>query len=404
MGKPRLGAALALVAGAIMIGCVSERAELRGMLQDSLAEALAAPESPRVARMAQAGPQAGAQAGYIPAAPPPLDNTQPVRFRPNDPRGEGPDTAREVLRVNVRARVNGKPIFDEDIFNAILPDLQRIRRSYTEPQRSEKELELFNTALEKFIEEELIHQDAMSKLKKNNPRALDKIREFARKEFDKKFRAVLEQRKWTESELLDQLKREGLTVETWQRKEERDFLIRAYLQNRIYPEIQKRVNHSEMREFYETHLNEFQQVDKVKWQNIFVAVGPKNPTLDDARRTAEWLIDRWREGEDFAALLEFHDGPTRNGEGYGSRRGEIKPPELEDHVFLLREGEIGPAVDFPTGVHIFKVTKRDYAGQIPFNEEVQKTIRRRLTNEIAVREEKRVIQELKGRAVIEINP
>lgn len=398
MTKAKVGVALTVVAGALVIGCVSERDELRGMLQDSLAEALAAPETPRVARMAQ-----GAGPGMLPL-PPRQDNTEPVRFRPNDPRGEGLGPAREVLRVNVRARVNGKPIFDEEIFNAILPDLYRIRRTYSEPQRSEKEMELFNLALERFIEEEMIHQDAMAKLKKNSPRAMDNIKAAAQKEFDKKFRAILEQRKWSESELLEQIKREGLTLETWQKKEEREFLIKVYLQNRIYPEIQKRVNHSEMREYYEQHLNEFQQVDKVKWQNLFVAVGPKNPTLADARKTAEWLIDRWREGEDFNALLEFNDGPTRTGEGYGSRRGEIKPPEVEEHLFALKEGEIGPPIELPTGVHIFRVTKREHAGQIPFNEEVQKTIRRRLSTEIATREEKRIIQELKARAVIEINP
>ena len=66
--------------------------------------------------------------------------------------------------------------------------------------------------------------------------------------------------------------------------------------------------------------------------------------------------------------------------------------------------QTGLAVPLPGGVHIFKLTKRDRAGPVPFNEEVQKTIRRKLTNEVASREEKRIIQELKARAVIEISP
>jgi hypothetical protein len=70
----------------------------------------------------------------------------------------------------------------------------------------------------------------------------------------------------------------------------------------------------------------------------------------------------------------------------------------------MKDGDVGPAVRLPSGVHIFRLTKREYAGAVPFNEEVQKTIRRKLSNEIAAREEKRVIQELKARAVIEINP
>src|SRR5262249_38113644 len=157
---------------------------------------------------------------------------------------------------------------------------------------SERETELFNVALDKFIEEEIIFQDAISKLKKNNPKALDKLKELSKKEFDKKIASIKEKRKWTEQDLAEQLKREGLTMETWERKEERDFVIREYLRNRSYPEIQKRVTHADVREYYEQHRNEFTQVDKVKWQNIVIAVGQKHATLEEARQTAEALVER----------------------------------------------------------------------------------------------------------------
>jgi len=427
-----VGLTLGVLATLSVAGCLSEnKTALRDMLQASLPEALESTElrepseSPRLARMQQAAPLVAQPVGgqgpptfsprsAPPQSAPPQDpprmvpppatgaqqqHTQPVNYRPADTT-----VSREILRVNIRARVNGKPIFDDEIITMIMPELYRIRRMLQQPQRSEKETELFNATLDKMIEEEVVYQDAIGKLEKNNKRGLDKLKELGKKEFQKKLTSIKEKRNWTDVELAEQLKREGLTLVTWEEKEERDFVIREYMRSRIHPEIQKRVSHADIREYYDQHRNEFQQVDKVTWQNLFIAVGPKNPTLTDAHQTAQALIERWRNGEELANLLAFNDGPNRTGEGYGSRRGEIKPAELEDYLFSMKEGDIGPAVRLPAGVHIFRVTKRDFAGLVPFNEEVQKTIRRKLSNDVALREEKRIIQELKARAVIEINP
>jgi len=102
-------------------------------------------------------------------------------------------------------------------------------------------------------------------------------------------------------------------------------------------------------------------------QDVFIAVGPKYPTPADAKRFAEDLIARCRTAEDFAKVLAYDDGDSkfRGGEGLGQRRGEIRPPELEPMLFQMREGQIGPVFELPTGVHVFRVMKREYAGQMP---------------------------------------
>src|SRR5262249_37152890 len=137
-----------------------------------------------------------------------------------------------------------------------------------------------------------------------------------------------------------------------------------------------------------------------KWQDIFVAVGAKHPTHADARRFAESLAQRARAGEDFARLAkQFDEGTSafNDGLGYGQRRGEIKPPEVEPHLFALKDGQIGPVVEISTGYHIIRLVKREYAGQLPLNDKVQTQIRTRLRNEMANRMYKHLLKELRER-------
>ncbi len=342
----------------------------------------------------------------------PTDEMPVVRAqRPETPRGVVTPAANLVqqpsersFRINVRAWVNGKPIYDNEVMHNLarhLPDLARL----SDAQRSERLAEIFQQELEGLIERELLYQDAVSKLQKLNPRGLEKLRAAAYQEFERQLQEIRKRSKLTDDELKQKLREQGLTLETMKRQTERSFIAMEYLRNRLFPLVNSGCGHQEIREYYETHLNEFQKVDSVKWQDLFVAIGPKHPTQAEARKTAELLIERLRAGEKFENLLEFDDGTSRynQGEGIGQRRGEIKPPELEEHLFRMKDGDIGPAVEMETGVHVFRLVKRDYAGQLPFDDKVQTIIRNKLRNDIGSREAKRIVRDLKSRAIIEID-
>jgi parvulin-like peptidyl-prolyl isomerase len=368
---------------ALTAGCVSDRNDLREKLQAEAALDILTAETPLpiVARMQQGG--AAAVVNRPPAAPTGFNSA-------------------ERFRVTVRALVNGIPIFDDDVVNAIRLDLMKLQKSgLREPALSDERAKLFNEALNKLIDEQVVYQDAHDKLKKNNPRALEKLKEFYQREFDKKIRNILEQTKMTEEQLNAQLKQQNMTMETWHAKEERQFIAQEYMRSRVMGGIQSLITNTAVYEYYTQHQSEFVQEDKVKWQDIFIAGPPKN---GNPRQVAEELMARWRSGEDFNRLLAFDDGDasTRKGEGVGQLRRDIRPVEVADQLFTLKEGDIGQPVEMATGVHIFRVVKRDYAGQIPFNDEVQKTIRRKLQNELGRREEKRIMQELRARVIVEI--
>src|SRR5260370_42633665 len=87
------------------------------------------------------------------------------------------------------------------------------------------------------------------------------------------------------------------------RQFERNFLSMEYIKSLIWTKMDK-IGHQDIREYYEQHRNEFQTVDGVKWQDLFIALGPKHPTLASARLFGEQLAARLRRGEDFQELVE----------------------------------------------------------------------------------------------------
>lgn len=376
-------------------GCVSSRQQLLDSVPLSQADDLSQRDTARLSRMQRAEPEKEPVMIGRPT-PPPLQ-----RVSHQEP-ATGPDGPVDGGRqVKVRAWVNGKPIFDEDIYFAILPALFKLQE-LPEAERARKHAEVYNAILEQFIERELLYQDAISKLMAANPKALKKIKAIAKEEFQKEVRKTRERNKLTEEVFQKMLRAQGMTMESWERMEEKKFIANEYVASRIMGIVKSGVNHAELHDYYKTHLNQFQRVDSVKWQDIFIAVGPKHPSVADAHRHGEYLAARLRQGEPIANLLAENDGPNPDGEGLGQRRGEIRPVELERYLFEMHDGEVGPVVDISTGCHVIRVVRREYGGQIPFNEETQRLIANKLRGEIFEREVKRILHDLKSRAVIEI--
>lgn len=305
-------------------------------------------------------------------------------------------STRGTVRVSVRAWVNGRPIFDDEVMQMAGQDVRRIQVSLSEPQRSEKLAELINTVLDGIIDQELMYQDAVKRLEKINPTGLEKLKEYVDQEFDKS---------------LDRMRRANLPeadireIEPIARRLlERNLISGEYARTRIKPFVDSRVGLTEIREYYEEHKNEFQTIDKIAWQDIFIPLNANQPTIDELKRFAEEQIKRCRTADDFNKLMVYNEGDSklRNGEGLGQRRGEIRPAELEAPLFALRQGEIGPVIPFTTGVHLIRVTKRENAGQLPLNDETQKVIRKKLEAQLFDREYRRIVRELKTRAVVRL--
>jgi parvulin-like peptidyl-prolyl isomerase len=376
---------------------------------ESLSGDLSAETTPRVARSQQPEPPDPTFRPPLapPLQPPPLPPTLPSNPTPSlPPTLPGNSDIKQTnltaparkARVTVRAYINGKPIFDEEVWQQMPQAAMRDLGSMPDPQRTERMAEIYNQTLDNIIDQEVAYQDAVNKLKDGNPKALKELKKISDREFEKRMKSIRDSGKVSEAELKDA---EFLL----KRSQERSLISGEYMRSRIDSWTRLQASHLAVKDYYDKHLNEFQRQDQVQWQDVFIAVGNKFPNVEAARRYAEDLVVQCRTSEDFNRLIQFDEGDSkfRNGAGLGSVKGQIKPAELEETLFRLREGEIGPVVALSTGVHIIRVTKREFAGVMPLDEKTQKLIENKIKNQVAEHEYKRIIRELRTRAVIEVN-
>ena len=333
-----------------------------------------------------------------PLPPPAIDLPPPPAVQPGAGTMQVSLKDRGTVRVSVRVWVNGRPIFDEELRQMSGAGLQEARRVG-------KEVEFMSSVIDQVVDQELMYQDAMRKLEKSTA-SLNQLKTYVDSEFDKTMEKMRKSG-YPENEIRE-------IEPVLRRLMERNLISGEYARSRIKPKLDH-IGLKEVAEYYKEHLNEFQSVDKVVWQDVFIKLSPDLPTLEAAKRFGEELVNKCRRPEDFEKLMMYNQGDSvlRNGEGLGTRlgyigekgervAGDIRPAELEEHLAKLREGEIGPVIPFATGVHLIRVTKREYAGQLPLNDQVQKIVKKKLENEIADREYKSLTRELRVRAVVRI--
>lgn len=300
----------------------------------------------------------------------------------------------------IRAVVNGELILEEEVRIATM---QKMMGARTAKERDEA----LREGLETLIDREILLQDAIAKLQRGGKMGeafLKKIREVATEQFDQHWlRPMLKEKHLSSrTELAAVMQQNGLSLEVMRRWWERNFMAMEYLKSRVDPQI-SRIGHREISEYYTSHRDEYTQPDSVDWQDIFLDVS-RHASRDAARKFAESLVQRVRQGEDFAKLsAEFDNGESglfRKGAGQGHKHGEIFPHEAEAVVFRMHDGDM-EIVECPRGLHLVRLLKRQYAGPIPFDAKVQKEIRDKLRTIVFLREKESIVKELKRKAVID---
>jgi peptidyl-prolyl cis-trans isomerase SurA len=312
------------------------------------------------------------------------------------------DAAAGQIVVNIRAMVNDVPIFDEEVRAACAGALSKTRE-LPESERTRAQAEILQNTLQQLVERELVIQDALAKLNKGGKLLLEKVREAAGKEFDRQIRDIKKQTGVkTDEEFQEMVRSQGISLDAMRRQSERQFIAQEYLRSRIMGHIDA-IGHEQIRDYYVKHPEEFQVTDSVKWQDIFIDGSKKDRTRAEAKLLAEQIAERLRAGADIADYTKYDDGDSivRQGMGYGSLRGEIQPREAELGLFQMKDGEVAPVLELPTGFHVIKLVKREYAGKMKFDEKAQTVIRDKLRKEIGSRESLQIINELKAKAQIE---
>ncbi|HEV3146508.1 MAG TPA: peptidyl-prolyl cis-trans isomerase [Gemmataceae bacterium] len=335
----------------------------------------------------------------IPEAKSPQDNVIPAAAMslPATTLADG------QVAVRVVAYVNKTPIFETELREAVANRMHEVA-DLTEPQRSEKLRTIEKAELDKLIEREVIYEEAITRIKKLRPSALEELQKEAKKDFDKRLREMKKIYKLqTDEQVKEFCVANGMSLEGLRRQLEHAFISNEYMRNLIFPKIQA-IPLADVHEYYEKHAEEFQQQDRVKWQDIFLDSN-KFPSRIAARQFADQVAQRLRQGEDFKKLS---DELTKQGcnmslgdVGVGEQPGEISPPELSTALFRMKPKDVAEPIEMPGGFHIVRVNERTYKGRKPLDVKSQSEILVKLQNAMADREFKKLADEMKSKAIIQ---
>jgi parvulin-like peptidyl-prolyl isomerase len=335
----------------------------------------------------------------------PVTSTTTTRGQKSDLQPVAGTTAvNGQIAVHLRATVNGIPILDDEVREAMAQYVGELLQT-PDSLRPKKQQEIYERELNRLIERELVLEEAKRRTDDaKHPEVMVKLQKEAEKEADKQLRDIKERVKATsDDQFKAMLQAQGLSESGMRRQFERNFMMIEYVRNIVYPVVE-RIGLQQLRDYYEQHPDEFKTEDSVKWQDIFIE-SARFQSPGAARQYAAQVQALARNGQDFPALAKKYDhgdSHLRNGTGLGEKHGEIGPAQVEPTVWTLRAGEVGPLVDVGFGIHIVKVAERKYAGIKPFDESCQSDIRKKLTGQVADREYKRMVDDLKKRATVTV--
>jgi|GEM_PF-2054437 len=297
-------------------------------------------------------------------------------------------------QVRIIASVNATPIYESEVREAVaqrFPEFVNLGG----PQREAEERRVYQEELRRVIERELLLDEMFTVLRKNRPKAIEELQEYASKDADKRLVDFRKNRGIPNEETMrEALASQGLSIAGLKRSLERTSMMNMYLRERISPKI-KGINLRQVRDYYEEHPDEFRIEDNVKWQDMVIVVD-RFRSRAEARQYADSIVGRIRAGEDYLTLAKQYNmvlsaGP--NGVGFGEKKGEIRPEEAEAVVFALKPGQVD-VVEIETGFHIVRVAERAYASVRPFDEKAQKESRQRVEAQIFENEAKRIVNTL----------
>lgn len=133
-----------------------------------------------------------------------------------------------------------------------------------------------------------------------------------------------------------------------------------------------KVSDNEIKAFYDSNPNLFEQEERVHARHILKMVEPNASAIDrdKKKKELEEVLRALKNGSDFSDLaMKYSDDPSKimGGDlGYFTRGRMVKP--FEDAAFALKTGEISGIVETQFGYHIIKLEDRQSARTIPYEE------------------------------------
>jgi peptidyl-prolyl cis-trans isomerase C len=258
------------------------------------------------------------------------------------------------------ASINGTVISQEQLDRALayqqeMAALQGV--TITDDQMPQLKYEV----LQNLISTELLYQESqksgMKVEEKDISETYEAQKQKAQFKTDAEFEAALKQSNKTMASFRAEIK-QGLAIDRFVKSKFTD---------------KTTVSDSEAKKYYDDNPGYFQQPAQVRISHIMIRADSKadQSIKDEAKKKIEQVLNRLKAGEDFAALAKevSEDANSKNNGGdldYISK-GQA-PQSFEDAAFALKKGEISNIVTTDSGYHIIKVTDKQDAKKISYEE------------------------------------
>ena len=165
------------------------------------------------------------------------------------------------------------------------------------------------------------------------------------------------------------------------------------------------VTEDEMRRAYNANVDQITQPETVRARHILISLeeGATEEDRAEARKKIEAIQDELENGADFAELAkEKSEGPSsENGGDLGYFSADKMVPSFYNAAFALQPGEVSDIVETRFGYHIIKLEDRKDAW-LPGFDEVKEHLRPQLEQQKAQMVFQEYVQQLQGKAEIEI--
>ena len=318
----------------------------------------------------------------------PVTTNRPPVLTPAD-EGASPRLVNTVL-----AEVNGEVITREDILGPLRPQMEQWRKTLS-PSAFDSQCRTFvEMKLRESISMRLVLQEAKAKLTEDERKQVDAVIEQTTKNLTSEAGSI--------QALEDRLAKQGSSVEKEKQRERDRFLVQRYLREKVAPTIH--VTHSELLEYYSrVRADRYEQPERMRLALVVIKKS-KSASAESAQALANAVHERAKAGEDFIRLAaRYSEDPMReNGGDWGLLgRGAFRVKAVDDVLFRLQAGEVGPIVETADAFYIIKATERHEARTIPFVE-VQAALEDEMREEKYKEQVGRHIQGLYERAYVRI--
>jgi peptidyl-prolyl cis-trans isomerase C len=276
------------------------------------------------------------------------------------------------------AKVNGEGITVREFRKS----LEKLKRKYrvdtSEPVNSDSYLWLKTDALNAEIQNTLFRQEAHKIGLSPSPEEIEDV--------------IMEAKDgYAENALKKYMEIENISMEEWENGLKTNLLIKKLIEKSVNSKVS--VSEEELREYFDTHAEEFHKGKQVKALHIMVE------TEEEALGIKKQLDANGKIFSDLAR--EFSLGPegAEGGDLGYLEKGQM-PVELEE-IFKLKVNEISNIIRTPYGSHIFKVVDKKKDRKMSF-EESKKIIHEKLIRERQDKAFHEWLSELKENSNIEI--